>query len=69
MQLVDLDAVEFTSYHSDASQLQDREEMMISTIGEIKLQSNLLRSNCRVTNQPDWGDVFIHIKPAAGSCS
>lgn len=27
-----------------------------------KLSSNLLRSNCKITNQPDWGSVFIHIK-------
>ena len=25
------------------------------------LKANLLWSNCRVTNQPDWGDVFIRI--------
>ena len=25
-------------------------------------KSNLLKSNCRVTSQPDWGDVFIGIK-------
>ena len=25
-------------------------------------QETLLRSNCRVTNQPDWGDVFIKMK-------
>ena len=24
--------------------------------------SGLLKSNCRVTSQPDWGDVFIYIK-------
>jgi 7-cyano-7-deazaguanine reductase len=24
--------------------------------------SSLLRSNCRVTNQPDWGDVFVYMK-------
>jgi 7-cyano-7-deazaguanine reductase len=24
-------------------------------------KSGLLKSNCRVTNQPDWGDVYIHI--------
>ena len=24
--------------------------------------SALLKSNCRVTSQPDWGDVYIHIK-------
>lgn len=25
-------------------------------------RSSVLRSNCRVTNQPDWGDVYIYIK-------
>jgi|694.fasta_scaffold22582_18 7-cyano-7-deazaguanine reductase len=64
--LVDLNAIEFTSYHSDATQLETEEVDEDVEIGEIKVQSNLLRSNCRVTNQPDWGDVFIHIKPKAG---
>ena len=27
--------------------------------GEIQLYSHLLRSNCPVTGQPDWGTVFI----------
>lgn len=34
-------------------------------INESKLQrfhSALLKSNCRVTSQPDWGDVYIHYK-------
>jgi 7-cyano-7-deazaguanine reductase len=64
--LVNLDELEFTSYHSDATQLKSTPipEDMAGEI--IKIQSNLLRSNCRVTNQPDWGDVFIHIKPSAG---
>lgn len=30
--------------------------------GTLKVHSALLRSNCRVTNQPDWGDVYIHLK-------
>lgn len=64
--LVDLDAIEFTSYHSDASQLETEEVDEDFQLNGIKVQSNLLRSNCRVTNQPDWGDVFIHIKPKAG---
>jgi 7-cyano-7-deazaguanine reductase len=64
--LVDLNKIKFTSYHSDATQLQSEEVSEDFEIGEIKIQSNLLRSNCRVTNQPDWGDVFIHIKPTAG---
>jgi 7-cyano-7-deazaguanine reductase len=27
----------------------------------VSFHSSLLRSNCRVTNQPDWGDVFISL--------
>lgn len=27
-----------------------------------RYRSNVLRSNCRVTNQPDFGDVYIHFK-------
>lgn len=26
-----------------------------------RITTNALRSNCRVTNQPDWGDVFIYV--------
>jgi len=66
---VDLDQIDFTAFKSDATQLavEDSEDEP----KEIKLKSNLLRSNCRVTNQPDWGDIFIRIKgkklPAADS--
>ena len=31
-------------------------------IMHIRYHSSLLKSNCRVTNQPDWGDVFIHMR-------
>ena len=30
---------------------------------EQLLSSDLLKSNCLVTNQPDWGSVYIEIKP------
>lgn len=30
--------------------------------GEIKVGSHLLRSNCKITKQPDWGSIFIHLK-------
>lgn len=58
--LVDLDQIEFTAFHSDASQLKIWEEKKFPVVK--KIHSNLLRSNCRVTNQPDWGDVYIHIE-------
>lgn len=65
----DLDQVDFTSFKSDASQLAIEDTSEVAK--EIKLKSNLLRSNCRVTNQPDWGDVYIRMigknLPAADS--
>jgi len=54
--LVDLDNIDFTAFKSDANQLESGDNKT------LKVSSNLLRSNCRVTNQPDWGDVFILIK-------
>jgi 7-cyano-7-deazaguanine reductase len=30
--------------------------------GEIKWGTHLLRSNCKITHQPDWGALFIHMK-------
>lgn len=31
------------------------------TAHKYAFHSNLLRSNCRVTNQPDWGDLFVRM--------
>ena len=33
-----------------------------STNTPYKVMSSLLKSNCRVTSQPDWGDVFISLE-------
>lgn len=54
--IVDLDQIDFTAFKSDSSQLEE------GLGDELRVRSNLLRSNCRVTNQPDWGDVFIFIQ-------
>lgn len=54
-----LDEIDFTSFQSDNTQLEAIEtDVPLS----VRYKSNLLRSNCRVTHQPDWGDIFIHIK-------
>jgi len=29
---------------------------------ELRVFSKLLKSNCRVTSQPDWGDVYVKMK-------
>ncbi|MBI1453138.1 MULTISPECIES: NADPH-dependent 7-cyano-7-deazaguanine reductase QueF [Acinetobacter] len=45
--------------HPDASLLQfDVANQQV----EVQLYSHLLRSNCPVTGQPDWGTVFIRYK-------
>jgi 7-cyano-7-deazaguanine reductase len=67
--IVDLDQIDFTAFKSDSDQLAVEDTSEESK--EVRLKSNLLRSNCRVTNQPDWGDVYIKMKgeklPAADS--
>lgn len=59
--VANLDDIDFTSFKSDASQLEGGYRPQTYD-NEIRFKSNLLRSNCRVTNQPDWGDVFIYMK-------
>ncbi len=54
---VDVELVEFTRYNEDPDILE-----VIDSTGITKLSSSVLRSNCRVTNQPDWGDVFVYIE-------
>ena len=58
-EIVDVASIEFDHYNEDPDiiKLGVNEDYR-----DIKYQSKSLRSNCRVTNQPDWGDIFIHIK-------
>ena len=34
----------------------------IDSTCEDYLHSGLLKSNCRVTSQPDWGDIYITLR-------
>ncbi len=56
--LIDLDAITFNTFKSDASQLE------VDQTGKNKVYVYLdfLRSNCRVTNQPDWGKLIIKLE-------
>lgn len=58
-ELIDLDKIKFDTYKSDSTLLTGTATQESTT---IKIYSDMLRSNCRVTNQPDWGDVYIHMK-------
>ena len=56
---VQVDKIEFNHYNESPDILQ----IVTNEDGKpYRFTSKSLRSNCRVTNQPDWGDVYIHIK-------
>lgn len=55
--------IEFSDYKENADLLRVRNNK-VST--QHFVHSHSLRSNCRVTNQPDWGDVYIYYKSKNG---
>jgi len=57
----DLNDLIFEDYNENPAILESDKES-----SEFRIGSNLLRSNCRVTFQPDWGSVFIHFKGKEG---
>ena len=54
---IDEQDIEITSYEFNADWLKD---CVSDEIAEEKLVSHLLKSNCLITNQPDWGTLHIH---------
>ena len=54
---IDEQDIEITSYEFNADWLKD---CVSNEIVEEKLVSHLLKSNCLITNQPDWGTLYIH---------
>ena len=54
---IDEQDIEITSYEFNADWLKD---CVSDEIVEEKLISHLLKSNCLITNQPDWGTLHIH---------
>lgn len=54
----DVENILFDKY-SEAPELLTGKKL--STYAEYDAKASILRSNCRVTNQPDWGDVFIYL--------
>ena len=54
---IDEQDIEITSYEFNAYWLKD---CVSDEIVEEKLVSHLLKSNCLITNQPDWGTLHIH---------
>ena len=49
-------AAEFSHYLETPALLKATDTYAVR---QYAFRSDLLRSNCRVTNQPDWGDLFV----------
>ena len=54
-----VDDIEFSVYTETPELLEEIED---APSEEVYYHSALLKSNCRVTSQPDWGDVYIYMK-------
>jgi 7-cyano-7-deazaguanine reductase len=54
---VEIDEIVFREYNENPLLLETFGE-----VGEMRVVSHLLRSNCKITHQPDWGSVYIYIK-------
>jgi 7-cyano-7-deazaguanine reductase len=52
------ESMAFTRYKESPELLQGR---VTDGLHDYAFRTDLLRSNCRVTNQPDWGDLFVQI--------
>ena len=57
---IDVDSFYVNVYSETPSLLETKH--LNSTNKPYKVMSSLLKSNCRVTSQPDWGDVFISLE-------
>lgn len=48
----------YTDYHETPALLRKN---IKKSKGELLLCSHLLKSNCKITHQPDWGSIYIRI--------
>jgi 7-cyano-7-deazaguanine reductase len=60
LNFVDLDSIEITNFKETPELLQVDKNNDCSI--DYKLKFNSLRSNCRVTHQPDFGEIFVYYK-------
>ncbi|MDP4239120.1 MAG: NADPH-dependent 7-cyano-7-deazaguanine reductase QueF [Bacteroidota bacterium] len=52
------EAITFTHFTESPDLLRSK---LTDTMRSYLFRTDLLRSNCRVTNQPDWGDLFVQM--------
>ena len=59
---IDEEDISIENYQYQAELLEQAQKKSPSEIIEDRLVSHLLKSNCLITNQPDWGSIYIHYK-------
>jgi 7-cyano-7-deazaguanine reductase len=52
------EAISFTRFNESPDLLRSK---LTDSVHSYLFRTDMLRSNCRVTNQPDWGDLFIQL--------
>jgi 7-cyano-7-deazaguanine reductase len=52
------ESISFTRFKESPELLRSKKTDFLQ---HYAFRSDLLRSNCRVTNQPDWGDLFVEM--------
>ncbi len=55
---IDPSSLHFSIYQEYPAFLQEN----IQKGGSLKVGSHLLKSNCKITNQPDWGSLYLYLK-------
>lgn len=51
--------INFSVYQEQPTLLEEHTNIIG---GILKVGSHLLKSNCKITNQPDWGSIYIQMK-------
>jgi len=54
----ELESIIFTHFNESPELIKSQ---VTGIQNHYRFRSDLLRSNCRVTNQPDWGDLYVEI--------
>lgn len=62
-ELVDMDSIQCVQFN-EAPEVLEYNSVFADT--ELKLTFDSLRSNCKITHQPDFGDLFLRIKTSKG---
>lgn len=59
----DIETDTYTENPDILTATENTASVSLPTDGVLKYASHLLRSNCKITHQPDWGSVFVYFRP------